>query len=258
MTLFNLSLPHLQTSILAFIRISAIMVTVPLFSSRNVPLQVKAVLALTMAVIVLPTVQLPAVEGVSIPVLVSGMAGEALIGIIIGFTARLLFAGVELAGQLVGFQMGFGIVNVIDPQTSTQVSIIAHFQNIMAMLLFVAFNAHHHFVLAVAKSFQLVPPLMFCLTNAAMEALIALSCDMFIIAAKVAAPVIAVLLFTNVALGLIARMVPQMNVFIVGFPLNLAVGLFGMGLSLPVLSSLLKNLFQNMGEDITVLLRLMS
>jgi len=258
MTLFNLSLPHLQASVLAFIRISAIMVTVPLFSSRNVPLQVKVVLALGMAVIVLPTVHLPAVEGVSVPVLVSGMVGEVLIGVIIGFTARLLFAGVELAGQLVGFQMGFGIVNVIDPQTSTQVSIIAHFQNIITMLLFLAFNAHHYFILAIAKSFELVPPLMFCLTNAAMEALIALSCNMFIIAAKVAAPVIAVLLFTNVALGLIARTVPQMNIFIVGFPLNLSVGLFGVGISLPVLSSLLRSLFQDMGEDIMMLLRLMS
>jgi len=91
-----------------------------------------------------------------------------------------------------------------------------------------------------------------------MEAIVGLSCDMFVIAAKVAAPIIAVLLFTSVALGLIARTVPQMNIFIVGFPLKIAIGLFGVGLSLPLFSCMLKNLFGRMGKDIIVLLKLMT
>jgi len=91
-----------------------------------------------------------------------------------------------------------------------------------------------------------------------MEALVGLSCGMFVVAAKVAAPVIAVLFFTSVALGLVARTVPQMNIFIVGFPVKLAIGLLGVGLSLPLLSTLLRSLFQGMGEDIFVLMKLMS
>jgi flagellar biosynthetic protein FliR len=91
-----------------------------------------------------------------------------------------------------------------------------------------------------------------------MEALVGLSCDMFVVAAKVAAPVIAVLFFTSVALGLVARTVPQMNIFIVGFPLKLAIGLLGVGLSLPLLSTLLRSVFQGMGEDIIVLMKLMT
>jgi flagellar biosynthetic protein FliR len=91
-----------------------------------------------------------------------------------------------------------------------------------------------------------------------MEAIVGLSCDMFLIAAKLAAPIIAVLFFTSVALGLIARTVPQMNIFIVGFPLKIAIGLFGIGLSLPLFSYMLRNLLQGMGEDIIALMKLMT
>jgi len=258
MTLLNLPLSGIQGAVLVFIRISAILFTAPLFSSKNVPVHLKVGLAFMLAVIIVPLVDTEAVAGATAPLLGAALAGEILIGVIIGFTARLLFAAVQLAGQLVGFQMGFGIVNVIDPQTSAQVSIIAQFQNIITLLTFLALDAHHWFILALTKSFELVPPLTFSFTNPLMEALVGLSCDMFVVAAKVAAPVIAVLLFTSVALGLVARTVPQMNIFIVGFPIKLAIGLLGVGLSLPLLSTLLRSLFQGMGEDIIVLMKLMS
>lgn len=258
MNLFSLSLPQVQAAVLVFIRIGAILITAPLFGSRNVPLKLKAGLSLVLAFAIFPVVGFKEVYLASVPSLVSAMVGEVFIGVIIGFTARLLFAAVQLAGELVGFQMGFGIVNVIDPQTSTQFSIIAQFQNIITLLIFLALDAHYWFILAISKSFELIQPLGFCFTDSLMEAIISLSCDMFVIAAKVAAPVIAVLFFTSVALGLIARTVPQMNIFIVGFPIKIAIGLLGVGFSLPLLSYLLRNLFQRMGDDIILLMKLMS
>jgi len=258
MNLFSLSLPQVQAAILVFIRIGAILIMAPLFGSRNVPFQLKAGLSLVLAMVIFPVAGFQEVYLTGIPSLVTAMMGEVLIGVIIGFTARLIFSAVQLAGQLIGFQMGFGIVNVIDPQTSTQFSIVAQFQNIMTLLIFLALDAHYWFILAISSSFELIPPLGFCFTNSLMEAIVSLSCDMFVIAAKVAAPVIAVLLFTSVALGLIARTVPQMNIFIVGFPIKIAIGLLGVGLSLPLLSVMLRNLFRRMGEDIIVLMKLMS
>ena len=258
MNLFSLSLPQVQAAILVFIRIGAILIMAPLFGSRNVPFQLKAGLSLVLAMVIFPVAGFQAVYLTGIPSLITAMMGEVLIGVIIGFTARLIFSAVQLAGQLIGFQMGFGIVNVIDPQTSTQFSIVAQFQNIMTLLIFLALDAHYWFILAISSSFELIPPLGFCFTNSLMEAIVSLSCDMFVIAAKVAAPVIAVLLFTSVALGLIARTVPQMNIFIVGFPIKIAIGLLGVGLSLPLLSVMLRNLFRRMGEDIIVLMKLMS
>jgi flagellar biosynthetic protein FliR len=257
MNFFNLSLPQVQAVVLIFIRISAILVSAPLFGSKNVPLQMKVGLSCALTIAVLPVIGFREVYLTGVPSLVSAMLGEILIGIIIGFTARLIFAAVQLAGQLVGFQMGFGIVNVMDPQTSTQVAIIAQFQNIITLLVFLALDAHYWFILSIAKSFELIPPLGFCFTDSLMEAIVRLSCDMFVVAAKLAAPIIAALLFTSMALGLIARTVPQMNIFIVGFPLKIAIGLLGVGFSLPLLSYMLRNIFQEMGEDIMVLMKLM-
>ena len=257
MNFFNLPLPQVQAVVLIFIRISAILVSAPLFGSKNVPVQMKAGLSCALTIAVLPVIGFREVYLTGVPSLVSAMLGEILIGIIIGFTARLIFAAVQLAGQLVGFQMGFGIVNVMDPQTSTQVAIIAQFQNIITLLVFLALDAHYWFILSIAKSFELIPPLGFCFTDSLMEAIVRLSCDMFVVAAKLAAPIIAALLFTSMALGLIARTVPQMNIFIVGFPLKIAIGLLGVGFSLPLLSYMLRNIFQEMGEDIMVLMKLM-
>jgi flagellar biosynthetic protein FliR len=257
MNFFNLSLPQVQAVVLIFIRISAILVSAPLFGSKNVPVQMKVGLSCALTLAVLPVIGFREVYLTGVPSLVSAMLGEILIGIIIGFTARLIFAAVQLAGQLVGFQMGFGIVNVMDPQTSTQVAIIAQFQNIITLLVFLALDAHYWFILSIAKSFELIPPLGFCFTDSLMEAIVRLSCDMFVVAAKLAAPIIAALLFTSMALGLIARTVPQMNIFIVGFPLKIAIGLLGVGFSLPLLSYMLRNIFQEMGEDIMVLMKLM-
>lgn len=258
MNLFSVPLPQVQAAVLVFIRIGAILVTAPLFGSRNVPLQLKAGLSLVLAMAVFPVIGVQGVYLANVSSLLSAMVGEVLIGVIIGFTARLIFAAVQLAGQLVGFQMGFGIVNVLDPQTSTQFSIIAQFQNVLALLIFIAVNAHYWFILAVTSSFELIPPLKFCFTDSLMEAIVALSCNMFVIAAKIAAPTMAALFFSSVALGLVARTVPQMNIFIVGFPLKIAIGLLGVGLSLPLFSYMLKNLFQKMGEDIMVLMKLMT
>ncbi len=258
MNSFAVSLPQLQAATLLFTRTAAILVSAPLLGSKNVPLQMKAGLSLVLTIAVFPIVGLREVYLTDLPSLGSAMVGEVFIGVIIGYTARWIFAAVQLAGQLIGFQMGFGIVNVIDPQTSSQVSIVAEFQNIIALLIFLTVDAHHWFILSIAKSFELIPPGGFYFTNSLTAAVVRLSCEMFVIATKLAAPIIAALLFTDLALGLIARTVPQMNIFMVGFPLKIAIGLLGMGFSFPIFLYTLRPLFQKMGGEIVVLLKLMS
>ncbi len=258
MDLFNFSLQQFQTFLFIFIRVGALLFFAPIFGSRNVPLQLKVGLAFIISIIVYPMIKvnldyLP--EGI-FPMAIL-LTGEIFIGITIGFITRLIFAGIQLSGNLVGFQMGFGIVNVIDPSTSSQVSIIAQFQNIIALLIFLSINAHHFFIKAIIDSFELIPPLGFHFSGALMGMIVSLFGDIFKIAVKVGAPIIATLFFTSVAMGLIARTVPQMNVFIVGFPLKIAVGLLMIGLSLPFFNILLKGIFDGMGRNIYTLLRLM-
>ncbi len=253
----KISAEQIQLFILIFIRISAIIALTPILGDRSVPVRVKAGLSLLIAAILFPFVKADtAVMGFDLFSLFFRMASEALIGAAIGFTARLLFSGIQLAGQLVGFQMGFSIVNVIDPN-SGEVSIIAEFQYLIAILLFLEMNGHHIFISALADSFRTIPPLGVHLTGEFMQMMLKLAKDMFETAIRMGAPVIAMLLFVSVGLGLVARTVPQINIFIVGFPLQIAIGLVGVGLTLPFFVATAGRCFADLNSSVRTLLRLM-
>lgn len=180
-----------------------------------------------------------------------------MIGVMIGFIGRLIFDGIQLAGQLIGFQMGFAIVNVIDPVNNEQVSIIAQFQYLIAMLVFLILNGHHIFLYSIAESFRIIPPLGFHFSGELIQVIVVFVKNMLEVAIKTGAPIIAVLLFTSVGMGLIARTVPQINIFIVGFPLQIAIGLISVGITLPVFFRVLGSYFTNLEGEIISLLRLM-
>ncbi|MBW1670336.1 MAG: flagellar type III secretion system protein FliR [Deltaproteobacteria bacterium] len=247
---------QLELFIFILLRVSAMVVTIPIFGNRNVPVRAKAGLSLMIAFLLFPFIKfhLPSLE---ILPLISGMVGEVIIGVIIGFAGKLVFAGVQIAGQLIGFQMGFAIVNVFDPITSEQVSIIAQFQYLIAMLIFLAVDGHHVFLYAIAESYRIVFPLDFHFSAELMQAIVEISKDIFIIAVKIGAPIITALLMTSIGFGLIARTVPQINILIVGFPIKIAIGLIGIGLTLPLLTKIMSRVFLNYGDKLNVLLHLM-
>jgi flagellar biosynthetic protein FliR len=124
-----------------------------------------------------------------------------------------------------------------------------------ALLIFLTVNAHHWFLRALAESYRLVPPFGFQVSNSLMEQIVQLAGSMFVIGLKIGAPIIAVLLLTSIAFGLIARTVPQMNVFFVAMPLKIFIGLLFLGFSLPFLLSFLKQLFRGLGETIFLILK---
>jgi flagellar biosynthetic protein FliR len=157
----------------------------------------------------------------------------------------------------VGFQMGLSIANVIDPMTSEEVSIITDLQYLIAMLVFLTVDAHHIFLSAIAQSYNIISPLAFHFSGQLMQYIFDFSRDMFVIAIKLGAPLMAVMLFTNVGLGIIARTVPQMNIFIVGFPLQIATGLIFLGLTAPMFVKITGGLFTNFEGKLITLLRLM-
>jgi len=247
---------QIETFIFAFLRVSAIVATMPVLGNREVPVRVKGGVSLMIAFLIFPFVELHALPIELLPLSLK-MAGEVMIGITIGLAGRLIFAGVQLAGQLAGFQMGFAIVNVFDPITSAQVSIIAQLQYLIAMLIFLAVNGHHLFLYAIAESYRILPPLGFHFSGELTQSIVELSKDIFIIAIKTGAPVITALLMTSIGFGLIARTVPQINILIVGFPVKIAVGLIGIGLALPVFARVMGSIFLNFGGKLSLLLRLM-
>ena len=259
MNLPFLSSEHLEAFVLVLLRVSAIIVTIPVISEGTVPLKVKASLSIIVAVIIFPLVVpgMPSTKSFHIIQLIFLMAGEVLIGVTIGFVARLVFAAIQLAGNLIGFEMGFAIANVIDPMSSAQVSIITELQYLIAMMVFLAVNAHHLFFQAIVQSYTLITPLSFHFSGQLMQFIFEVSRDMFVIALKIGAPITAVMIFTNVGLGIVARTVPQMNIFIVGFPLQISVGLVFLGLTAPLFVRMTQGMFGSLEGKIVTLLRLM-
>ena len=203
---------------LVFIRVSAIVVMLPILGDRSTPVRIKAGLSLLIALLVIPFVKMPAGLSEDLFSLGMKMGGELLIGVILGFAGRLLFEGIQMAGQLVGFQMGFSIVNMIDPIASKQVSIIAEFQYLMAGLLFLAVDGHHLLIQAISESYTVVPVLGFHMTGALMQSIVDLTREMFVISMKISAPIIVALVFANIGLGLVARTVPQIKFSSSAFP----------------------------------------
>ncbi|MBL7202882.1 MAG: flagellar biosynthetic protein FliR [Desulfobacteraceae bacterium] len=240
------------------LRVTAILFTAPIFNSRNIPVLFKVGLSFAVSLILLPILNLQdlPVRFEAIP-LVIGIISEIVIGIIIGLSVRMIFVGIQLAGQLVGFQMGLAMANIIDPATSEQVPLLAQLNNLIALLIFLAINAHYWFLRALVESFRLVPPFEFQFTNSLMEQLMSLAGNIFIIAVKVGAPLIVVLLLMSVAFGLAARTVPQMNIFFVAMPLKILVGLIFLLLALPYMTSFFESIFSGLGNDILRLLNAM-
>ena len=255
----DISLPQLQMFFLVFLRIGAILMTIPVFDSRSIPHFFKLALALATSLILFPLLKLhPLPVSSSVFALGVGAAGEILLGLVIGFSVKLIFAGIQLAGQMAGYQMGMAIANVMDPSDSQQIPLLAQFNYLAALLIFLTINAHHWFIRALSQSYQLVPPLKVQFGGSLMEFLMQMAGKMFVIAIQVGAPIMAALLVTSVAFGLVARTVPQMNVFIVAMPLKIGIGLLFLGFSLPYFSAFLKKIFNELGQHIAIMLKVMS
>lgn len=234
------------------------MASAPLISERAIPKSVKIGLSVSIALVLTPLLlaKLPSAPMPLGQILGLGLR-EVMTGVIVGFGFTLLFTGLQAAGELVGLQVGFALANVYDPLSQRQVGVLAQFELVLGMLVFFAIDGHHLMLRAFFDSYQVIPVAGMQFTAAGMTELIRLSSAMFVIAIKVAAPVMGAVLLTETALGIVARTVPQMNVFIVGFPLKIAVGLFMVATALPLFSTVFgKLLYQLNGALDQVLARL--
>ncbi|MEW5723323.1 MAG: flagellar biosynthetic protein FliR, partial [Thermodesulfobacteriota bacterium] len=169
----------------------------------------------------------------------------------------LILEGVQLAGQCLGYQMGFAVANVIDPQSGAQASVLSQFSYILALIVFLSVNGHYVVLKALRESFELVPPGRLDLAPLVLSEVSRGMSQMFIIAVKIGAPALAVLFCTQVSMGIVAKSVPQMNVLFVGMPLYIVVGLFVFGLSLSFIAPILGQALLQADRTISALLRAM-
>jgi flagellar biosynthetic protein FliR len=239
MELITFSPEQFKVFILILMRVSVVLFLFPVFGSTMFPLLVKTGFSLTLSFVFFSVV---AIDPQLFPKTVLGflilIASELMIGLTIGLSIRLFFAGIQLAGQVVGFQMGFAIINVFDPQTGTQVSIIDQMGYWVALLIFLALNGHHALISALGESFQLVNIGMFTLDPGFFSKFLSIAADIFVIALKVGSPAIAALILTSVAFGISAKFAPQMNILIAAFPIKIIVGLIFFGVSIQIISAM--------------------
>jgi len=229
-----LSLDWIWSVVWSLFRIGGFFVTAPFWGHRVIPAKVKigAVVALGLVVGPMITAQ-GSVMPLSLWSVVAWGAKELLIGGLIGFCFATLFWGVRMAGDLVSLQMGFAIVNAIDPNSAAQVSLIGEFKYILALLILLVLDGHHLMIGALVDTYRVIPVGAGLFGTNVYEQLVRVTATTFITAVKIGAPVMVTLLLTDVALGIVARTVPQMNIFIIGFPLKIGVGLLMLGMGLP-------------------------
>ena len=255
----NIPIDAFYGVLLIFLRVAAIVFSAPVLDTETIPVVFKAALAFAVSILLLPVVQtVVTVTDLSLTAFVMGMLSEIIIGVTIGLSVKLIFTGIQMAGQIAGYQMGLAVANVMDPSTMAQIPILAQIYNLTAMLIFLVINAHHMFFSALVESYRIIPPLSVVLSVQVVEMMMQLAGNMFVVAVKVGAPLIAVLLVTTIALGLVARTVPQMNIFVVAMPLKIVLGLVFMMITAPFLTAFLIDLFSSYRINLFKLLHLLA
>lgn len=247
--MISLTDAQINTWLITFIwpltRILGLIMVAPIFGHRSVPRRTKIGLGVFIALIVSPT--LPPMPDVGLGswhglfILVQ----QLLIGIAMGFIMRIVFAAVEAAGEIVGLQMGLGFASFFDPQSAGQTLVLARFFNLLATLVFLSVNAHLLFIGVLVESFQTLPISMQPLSAAGFFTVASFGSIVFSMGLQLALPIIAILLMTNLALGILTRSAPQLNIFAIGFPITLGVGLIVLNATLPYFAPQLEFMIQN-------------
>ncbi len=235
------------------------MVFAPFFGSNAIAIRIKIVLALVLSLSLTPTFPLSVIpEDLVLEDLLPLAFSESLIGLVLGLTTSFLFAGLQLAGQIVGFQLGFSLAKMIDPQSQVEGTVPALIHNFIGTMFFLLMNGHHFFFYAVSDSFDYLPVGAAHLSGPVVREVIRLSAQILVSGLQMAGPVLAVTILTDVVLGVIGRSTPQINVLIVGMPLKTLVGLSFMSFGFYFLPQLLGTRYGEMVRDIVGLLHRMA
>ena len=226
-------------------RILALVASAPVLGNPSVPLRARLGLSLIITLAVAPTLgPMPQVDpGSQAGLLI--LAQQIVIGLAMGFAMRIVFVAVEMAGVLAGLQMGLGFATFFDPENAGQVSIIGQFLGLIVTLAFLTINGHLQMIALLSRSFGALPISGEPLAAPALRTLVFWGGEIFSAGLLLSLPLLAALLITNLALGVLTRAAPQLNIFAIGFPLTLSIGLVVLALALPYFTPVLERLIQD-------------
>lgn len=229
---------------LAFARIVAIMIQAPILGSKHFNTQVRIGTALALTMLAFPNLPVPDDFPEEMRGFLLAILTQIVVGLCIGMVSFMTMAAAQFGGEMLDIQMGLSVAASMDPSSGGASKLLNRLMFYIAMLLFLVVDGHHQFMIAIYRSFELIPLTYFRVSGALIEQLIRLTGEIFLIGIQIAAPALAALFITQVALGLLARVAPQMNVFMLSFPLNIAIGLMLVSVGLPVITRLLKYRFE--------------
>jgi len=244
-------------------RVVALFMLLPIFGDANIPQLVKVFLAFTVNLVVFPIAASYGLTHVGASTqsdfgIISLVVKEAAVGIVLGFTAKLFFEGLTFAFAHIGNEMGFNMAAAYDHHTETNLPVISQMIMIFATLLFLVFNGHHFFLRALVQSFEAVPIGAFVFNRSVANFVLETSTQVFWIAAKLSAPMALMIFMINCAFGIVAKAVPQINVFVVSFTVNILAGFLVLSLSMPVFGTNVGEVFQLMASRVQSLLQVLS
>jgi flagellar biosynthesis protein FliR len=225
---------------LLLVRPGLLVAAAPPFGALYTPTPVKIGLSVVLGIALAPSVALPADVGMAALVVI--LAREAAIGLALALSVRALMAGAELAGQLAGFQLGFAYAATVDPQTGARNSVVAALYSSLTLLTFLGINGHHALLKALAESYRAMPVGLGHVDASMARSVTSLLGLLFVFGTQLAAPIVIVLLVVEVAIGLISRAAPALNLMVLGFPIRLLAGLVALAAAIGVVPSVVTRL----------------
>jgi len=243
------------TFLLVFARIASFIVTAPIFGGQYTPGPVKAGMAFVISVILLPLVTPPQHQIVGLLGFILAVIREVGVGLLTGLICHMILQILNILGQIFDMHIGFMMASFFDPASGGQVTLTAKFLYLLGTILFFIIDGHHMLLLGMAQSFQILPLDTAVFNGGSTLVLIRAFARMVTVAVQISAPIIAVVLIVDVCLGLLGRTAPQMNIFMLGFPIKIGAGILTLAVLVPLLGMVFQSLFRMMERDLYTLLK---
>lgn len=241
--------------LLVLARISSFLIAAPFFALGNFPAMVKAGLALVLAGIILPVLPVPELGFNNWLGFALAVGREIFVGLAMGYVCTLVFSALSVGGQLIDIQIGFFASQMFDPMFGGQVTIISRFLFLLGLIFFLNTNIHHDLISILAGSFKVLPVDQASMSGSAALLFTRAFADMMIMAVKILAPITAVVLAIDISLGLIGRTAPQMNIFMLGFPIKICLGILTLSILIPIMGAIFGHIFNLMEKDMLLLIK---
>ena len=240
-----------------FARIVTLFSVAPIYSNTVIPIQVRISIALFFSFVLFSLLKDTAPK-INLDILSFSLLVviETIVGLTIGFMMTLIFWGMQYAGELMGFDLGLNIATLYDPETGNN-PVLGRFFNYVALLIFLLINGHHFVINAIKISYDSIPIGGFTLSADFIEKVSKLTSIIFILSIKIAAPILVSLFLTNISLGIMSRVVPQMNIFLVGAPLKIGVGIVIISIIMPFIITVFRKLLYTFESNVIEIIRVM-